>query len=160
MLAALIGKTDEAAKYFEEQIATDRRGGFRPSLADTSHDYAAMLLESSSGLDRPKIRELIDEGAPIANELDMKPLIAKFEVLEERLKSVRGGRPELPNGLTGREAEVLRLIAAGQSRQEMATVLIVSENTIGRHVSNIYSKIGVTNRAEAASFAHRHDLAN
>ena len=160
MLAALIGKTGEAAKYFEEQIGADRRGGFLPSLADTSHDYAAVLLESSSNLDRPKIRALIDEGAKIAGELGMKPLIERFDVLETRLASRRGGRPEFPAGLTVREAEVLRLIAAGRSRQEMATELVVSENTIGRHVSNIYSKLGVTNRAEATSFAYRHDFVN
>jgi pimeloyl-ACP methyl ester carboxylesterase/DNA-binding CsgD family transcriptional regulator len=61
--------------------------------------------------------------------------------------------------LTAREIEVLRLIAAGRSNREIAEALTISINTADRHVSNILTKIGAANRAEAASFAVRNRLA-
>jgi pimeloyl-ACP methyl ester carboxylesterase/DNA-binding CsgD family transcriptional regulator len=64
-----------------------------------------------------------------------------------------------PSGLTGREVDVLRLVAAGRSNREIGEDLSISANTVDRHVSNILTKIGASNRAEAASFAVRHKLA-
>jgi class 3 adenylate cyclase len=63
-----------------------------------------------------------------------------------------------PGGLTKREVEVLRLIAGGRSNQEIADELVISLNTVLRHVSNIFDKTGVANRAEAAAYATRHGL--
>ncbi len=62
-------------------------------------------------------------------------------------------------GLTSRERDVLRLIAAGRSNRQIAEELTISTNTADRHVSNILTKIGAANRAEAASFAVRNGLA-
>jgi DNA-binding NarL/FixJ family response regulator len=67
--------------------------------------------------------------------------------------------PAWPAGLTGREVEVLRLIAAGHSNRAIAEALFISPNTVLRHVSNIFAKIGVANRAEAAAYATRQGLA-
>jgi class 3 adenylate cyclase/DNA-binding CsgD family transcriptional regulator len=69
-------------------------------------------------------------------------------------------RPALayPGGLTKREVEVLRLIAGGRSNREIADELAISLNTVLRHVSNIFDKTGVANRAEAAAYAARHGL--
>ena len=64
-----------------------------------------------------------------------------------------------PNGLSEREVEVLRLVAAGRTNQQIADELVISLNTVARHVSNIFGKTGVANRAEAASYAHRRGLA-
>lgn len=63
-----------------------------------------------------------------------------------------------PAGLTGREVEVLRLVAAGMTNNEIATELYLSAKTISRHLSNIFSKIGVSSRAAATAFAFEHDL--
>jgi class 3 adenylate cyclase len=63
-----------------------------------------------------------------------------------------------PGGLTKRQVEVLRLIAGGRSNQEIADELVISINTVARHVSNIFNKTGVANRAEAATYASRHGL--
>lgn len=63
-----------------------------------------------------------------------------------------------PGGLTKREVEVLRLIASGRSNQQIADELVISLNTVIRHVSNIFAKTGVANRAEAATYASRHGL--
>ena len=66
--------------------------------------------------------------------------------------------PELPGSLTPRELEVLKLVAAGRSNREVAAELYVGVRTVERHVANIYDKIGVHNRTEAARFAFEHDL--
>jgi DNA-binding CsgD family transcriptional regulator len=62
-------------------------------------------------------------------------------------------------GLSARETEVLRLVAAGKSNAQIAGELVISQNTVIRHVSNIFAKIGAANRAEAASYATRHGIA-
>ena len=62
--------------------------------------------------------------------------------------------------LSAREFEVLRLVAAGRSNGQIADELVISLNTVNRHVSNIYGKIGAANRAEAVSYAHRHGFAD
>ena len=65
----------------------------------------------------------------------------------------------LPAGLTEREAEVLRLVAAGLSNKEIAAELHLSAKTVSRHLSNIFTKIGVSSRAAATAFAFEHHLA-
>jgi HD-GYP domain-containing protein (c-di-GMP phosphodiesterase class II) len=65
---------------------------------------------------------------------------------------------EWPAGLTGREVEVLRLVARGASHEQIARRLVISRKTASNHVEHIYAKIGVSNRAMAALFAVRHGL--
>jgi len=61
--------------------------------------------------------------------------------------------------LSDREIEVLRLVAEGKSNQQIADELVISVNTVNRHVSNIFDKIGVANRAQATAYAKDHGLA-
>jgi DNA-binding CsgD family transcriptional regulator len=65
---------------------------------------------------------------------------------------------ELPGGLTAREAEVLRLVASGQSNAKIADELVLSEKTIARHLSNIFAKLDVGSRTAAAAYAFEHQL--
>jgi len=62
------------------------------------------------------------------------------------------------HGLTAREVEVLRLVAAGQSNREIAAALVISEHTVARHLQNIFAKLGVSSRTAASAFAFEHDL--
>jgi DNA-binding CsgD family transcriptional regulator len=62
------------------------------------------------------------------------------------------------HGLTARELEVLRLVAAGTGNREIAAALVISEHTVARHVQNIFAKLGVSSRTAAAAFAHANDL--
>jgi DNA-binding NarL/FixJ family response regulator len=76
----------------------------------------------------------------------------------EKLGSVTV-KPEAPaGGLSAREVEVLRLIAAGKSNRAIATELFISEKTVARHVSNIFTKLGVSTRAAATAYAYEHGL--
>jgi HD-GYP domain-containing protein (c-di-GMP phosphodiesterase class II)/DNA-binding CsgD family transcriptional regulator len=63
-----------------------------------------------------------------------------------------------PAGLTDREVEVLRLVARGKTNRQAAELLVVSPKTVGRHVENLYRKVGVSSRAAAAVFAMEHHL--
>ncbi len=67
--------------------------------------------------------------------------------------------PALPAGLSGRQAEVLRLVAAGQSNRAIAEALNISEKTVINHLTAIFQKIGCDNRAAAVAFAIRQGLA-
>jgi pimeloyl-ACP methyl ester carboxylesterase/DNA-binding CsgD family transcriptional regulator len=67
--------------------------------------------------------------------------------------------PDRPGGLTAREAEVLRLVATGQTNREVAAALVLSEKTVSRHLENIYGKLGVSSRAAATAVAVRTGLA-
>jgi DNA-binding NarL/FixJ family response regulator len=67
-------------------------------------------------------------------------------------------RRQLPGGLTEREEELLRLVASGKSNKAIAADLSLSQKTVERHLSNIFSKLGVTSRVGATSFAHRHGI--
>ena len=67
-------------------------------------------------------------------------------------------RRRLAHGLSGRELEVLRLVAAGRTNREIAASLVISEHTVARHLQNIFAKLGVSSRAAATAFAFEHDL--
>jgi DNA-binding NarL/FixJ family response regulator len=60
--------------------------------------------------------------------------------------------------LTSRELEIISAIRAGNSNKEIASKLSISEETVKRHLSNIFAKVGVSSRLELASLANRHDL--
>jgi DNA-binding CsgD family transcriptional regulator len=62
------------------------------------------------------------------------------------------------HGLSPRELEVLRLVAAGRSNREIAAELLISEHTVARHLQNIFAKLGLSSRTAATAFAFEHDL--
>ena len=65
----------------------------------------------------------------------------------------------LPAGLSAREAEVLRLVATGRSNAQIAAELVLSEKTVARHLSNIFTKLDVSSRTAATAYAFGHGLA-
>jgi DNA-binding NarL/FixJ family response regulator len=69
-------------------------------------------------------------------------------------------KPSVPDvaGLSPREVEVLRLVAAGETNQAIAAELVISDRTVARHVSNIFTKLGVGTRTAAAAYAFEHGI--
>jgi DNA-binding CsgD family transcriptional regulator len=94
-----------------------------------------------------------------AMTLDAARQYALIDKPESRPALVRTRAPRLAGGLTHREAEVLRLVADGNTNQQIADRLILSERTVARHLDHIYAKLGVSSRAAAAAFALRAGLA-
>jgi DNA-binding CsgD family transcriptional regulator len=63
--------------------------------------------------------------------------------------------PKAAGGLTAREVQVLRLVAAGKANQAIAAELFISEKTVARHVSNIFTKLELSSRAAATAYAYQ-----
>lgn len=94
----------------------------------------------------------LDAAAWAFRELGAAPDLARVEGL------IRRATPAVPGGLTPRELEVLRLVAAGKTNRAVAAALFISEKTVARHVSNIFGKLGLSTRAAATAYAYRHGL--
>jgi DNA-binding NarL/FixJ family response regulator len=84
--------------------------------------------------------------------LGAAPELARADALSGR------ETPEETLGLTARELQVLRLVAAGRSNREIAAALVISDHTVRRHLQNIFAKLGVSSRAAATAFAFQHKL--
>lgn len=85
-------------------------------------------------------------------ELGAKPELERIPKLS------RHAPRQSPGGLTLREVQVLRLVAAGKSNRTIAEELFLSEKTVHRHLSNIFSKLDVGSRAAATAFAYQHEI--
>ena len=88
----------------------------------------------------------------VFERLGAAPALAHLDALGKSAASTQR------HGLTGRELQVLRLIAAGKTNKAIATELFLSERTIDRHVSSIFSKLNVPSRAAATAYAYDHKL--
>jgi ATP/maltotriose-dependent transcriptional regulator MalT len=104
-------------------------------------------------------RELGDEDAA-AMELDgARTVLAGLGAGPDLDRLDRlAGAASATGGLTGRELEVLRLVAAGETNHAIASRLHLADKTVHRHVSNIYAKLGVSSRAGATAYAYQHHL--
>jgi DNA-binding NarL/FixJ family response regulator len=128
-------------------------------IARTRWRLAEALAETGS---RDEANEQWRQAAKAADALGARPLRRALDDLARRARI--GTAPDLPDGevlasLTSREREVLRLIAAGRSNREIASVLFIAPKTASVHVSNILGKLGAASRTEAAAIAHREGLA-
>ncbi len=165
LLAHTMGNLDAAQAHFEGALAFCRKAGYRPELAWSCYDYANMLIQPVGATGQPPLRNarekaisLLDEALSISTALGMKPLMERTAALKEQVEAGPVKAPAYPDGLSEREVEVLRLIAAGRSNREIGEALFISLNTVARHVSNIFAKTGAANRAEAASYANQKGL--
>jgi DNA-binding CsgD family transcriptional regulator/tetratricopeptide (TPR) repeat protein len=153
MLAATLGDTAAAARHFEAAVALDRRIGAPVWLAHTFHEYGRLLLRAPGG-DTARAGQLLGEATALAERIGMPSLLARLGALG----SPPAGPAALPDGLSPREVEILRLVARGRSNREIGDGLFISEHTAANHVRSILRKTGCQNRTEAASYAHRHAL--
>jgi ATP/maltotriose-dependent transcriptional regulator MalT len=95
--------------------------------------------------------------------LELRASLSTFERLGAAADAVKASDlltppTGLPNGLTAREAEVLRLVAAGKTNRDIAVELVISEHTVARHLQNMFVKLGVSSRSAATAFAFEHGL--
>lgn len=135
-------------------------------LARVRHRLAESLLISGADEDdRARATELLRLAGAAADHLGARPLADAVALLAQRARLALGRVPE-PSapasadpaealGLTSRERDVLRLVAAGRSNRQIAEELFISPKTASVHVSNILAKLDVSGRGEAAALAHR-----
>jgi predicted ATPase/DNA-binding CsgD family transcriptional regulator len=123
----------------------------------------------SDGLAMPEA-DVIAEARGVAESILENAAVTATETNEaarDQAAALRGRPAEdlaphsrglLPAGLTPRELEILRLVAAGKSSRQISDELVLSARTVERHISNIYLKLDVRTRAQATAYAHRHGL--
>ena len=156
LLDLTLHQSEQAVSRFEHAATLAVRIQSRPMVARSHEGQARALLARDRPGDRQHAAALLGEAAATAQELGIHGLGERAGALLDQLAAPAA--PAWPAGLTGREVEVLRLIAAGHSNRAIAQALFISPNTVLRHVSNIFTKTGVANRAQAAAYATRHGL--
>jgi ATP/maltotriose-dependent transcriptional regulator MalT len=154
-------------------LATEQSTRGRLMLADGDPAATVVLrqaVESWHGLGVPyeeatartllgqALRAAGDEMAATASFDSATRLFDRIGARLDAREALGDSKPALPAGLTEREAEVLRLVAGGLTNNEIATELFLSPKTVSRHLSNIFTKIGVSSRASATAFAVEHHL--
>jgi LuxR family maltose regulon positive regulatory protein len=140
-------------------LAHSRRG--EPTGAMTSLEHALRLAEPEG-----YVRLFADLGLPLARLLqEARSRAVMPDYVERLLTAFRNetaisptSATRLPEPLTEREIEVLRLLAAGLTNREIAKQLVVSPETVKKHIANIYGKLGTGNRTETVARARQLDL--
>jgi DNA-binding NarL/FixJ family response regulator len=164
-LEAIAGRHDGGAL---PAVAAHARGEFVLAAGDARAALASLRRASELWVDleapyeSARIRELIGLACRALGDDDT----ASLELEAARASYAElGAAPDLerlaggsPGGLTDRELEVLRHVAAGETNKAIASELVLSERTIDRHVSNIFAKLGVSSRASATAYAYEHRL--
>ena len=92
----------------------------------------------------------LDAARRVFGRLRAEPDLTRLSALS------RKPAPRSAHGLTAREVQVLGLVARGKSNKEIAAELIISDRTVARHLSNIFTKLGVSTRTAASAFAFEH----
>jgi predicted ATPase/DNA-binding CsgD family transcriptional regulator len=159
-IETLQGDFTTAQVSLDEAEAVARREGIRLELGSALIAQATLAIAEGGRGARARAREQLSEARALyssfGNEIEVRRI---DEALRRRTRERPARSQPLPSGLSVREVEVLRLVAAGRSNREIATDLVLSEKTVENHLTRIYGKIGAENRAAAAAFAIRHGLA-
>ncbi len=176
--AASVAELEQTAKDFDAATLTaataSARGRLRLAEGDKSAAAGSLReavtlwqalnvpyeVASSRVLLGEALRGVDDDASRVSFEVaeDLFGQIgARLDAKQSRLATTKRDGV-LPAGLTEREVEVLRLIAEGKTNKEIAEVLVLSEKTVSRHLSNIFAKINVSTRAAATAFAFENHL--
>lgn len=162
LLATLLSRWDQAEADFELAVRINRTALARWRLARTLTDYAGTLLGRPERRQeqRGRARALLDEALALYDTFgSAQDARARRLLADPRLAGAPALRPSYPDGLTEREVEVLRLLAAGLTSRRIADTLVLSERTVERHIEKLYAKTGAHGRAEATRYALLHRLA-
>ncbi len=153
-LAELAGRPDQADKLVLDALALVERSGSPVWRARLEQTWSQMLARRGD-----------DAGADehLARAASIAELIGQLfvQVQGAGAAGAAPGAPvpaELPDGLTPREVEVLKLVAVGRSNREIAATLFISPNTAANHVRSILQKTASGNRTQAAAYAVRHNI--
>jgi DNA-binding CsgD family transcriptional regulator/pimeloyl-ACP methyl ester carboxylesterase len=169
-------ETEHCMKGLDQSLTPDDlRVAVRAIFISTIEDEVGLLNVPTLVLATPEHRMLLPESsARLASRISGASLVsidgeyiygdgeqgvAAIEDFLEALPANERASPPGDDGLSQREIEVLRLLAKGMSNQDIADDLVISVNTVRRHVSNIFAKIGASNRAQATAYAKDQGIA-
>ncbi len=153
LLAATTGRSDVALRHAADALRFAQRMQAPPWQAWSEYRWGQIL--ASNATEQGETDGHLQHAATIAERLGMGLLLRRIGAERSALEA----RPvRFPAGLTAREVEVLRLIAAGRTTREIAAALVISLPTVERHITNLYTKIGARGRAQATAFALTHRL--
>ncbi len=160
--AARLGRRDEARRRFQQALDVTSRIGFRPEAALTRLQYAEFLATGDAAA-RAEALAYLDVAIGEFQAMTMQPALERAGRLRAQLGTDTGAAcgtpaPAYPDGLTKREVDVLRLLAAAKSNREISAALVLSVRTVERHVENIYLKTGMHNRTQATLYAQGYHL--
>jgi ATP/maltotriose-dependent transcriptional regulator MalT len=156
MLASMQGRWPDAERHFEEALAMNDRIGAVLPREHTRRDYADMLLRRGDAAGRARASAFLDMAEGHATALGLTALGHRIALSRQRLTDLP--KPPVPDNLTGRELDVLRLLAIGRGNADIALALAIGQSTVATHVHNILTKTGCANRTEAAAYAARLGL--
>ncbi|MFF1608981.1 ATP-binding protein [Amycolatopsis sp. NPDC058278] len=147
-LAALLGRHTEAIPLFEAAIAWDARLGARPYVV---HNRVRLAAELAASGEPARAEPLARQAADEARRLGMPGWLRDATALLDRVRTEA-------DPLTGREREIVGLVAGALSNRQIAHRLVLSERTVESHVRSVLAKLGLANRAEVTAWAHRRGL--
>jgi len=148
-LALADGATQQAVRLYASAVVLGQRHGIAPDPTDQATIQRHLA----------QVRSVL--GSEECDEVWAAQLTVPIEqVIDAVLPDVGSSpsQPEISHGLSPRELEVLRLIAAGKSNRQIAEALYLSPRTVERHIANLYLKLDAHSRADAVAFARRHRL--
>ncbi|MGN6812289.1 MAG: helix-turn-helix transcriptional regulator, partial [Thermomicrobiales bacterium] len=159
----LLGELDTAAGDHAAAAAHLETALTLADACGARHERALILLALANLCrargDVPAARAHLDAVRALCVPMGAVLTLARANALAARLPAAPAPpATALPAGLTAREAEVLRLVAAGLANAEIADQLSLSPRTVNAHLTTIYGKLGVTSRGAAIRFALDHDL--
>lgn len=143
-----------AEQHFERALAMDRRMGAVTHQVETLAAWSRHAARRSGTVGEPSPAGLADEARALARRIGHHRVLRD---LDAEPSPAQAGRA-LPNGLTERELDVLRLVAEGLSNREIGERLFITPNTAANHVRSILGKTHAPNRTKAAMFATEHGL--
>jgi DNA-binding CsgD family transcriptional regulator/tetratricopeptide (TPR) repeat protein len=150
------GRREAAKEHLDAALALSRVCGARNEEAQTLLALASLM--SAEGA-IASARAYLDTVRDLCTSMGATRILARVDEVDNRVRATDTlGKAHLPAGLTPREVEVLRLLAAGLPNAEIADRLSRSPRTINAHLTNIYSKLGVNTRGAAIRFALDHGL--
>lgn len=134
----------QALELWQDVRAPFEAARARVRLAEAFHRLGD---HDTAGLELEAARRVFEEvgAAPSLADLELRGAVPTADAA--------------PGGLTPREVEVIRLVATGATNREVADELVISDKTVGRHLSNIFTKLGVSSRSAATAWAFEHGVA-
>ena len=157
LLATVKGNWLDAERHFTSALAMNQQSDALAHLAHTDFDFARMLLRRGYPGDMARASAHLIEAEKRCISLGMTVLAEQVMAIQNQV-STPAPKSTLPDNLTPRELEVLRLLAIGRGNADIGSVLEIGQSTVATHVHSILTKTGCANRTEAAAYAVRHRL--